>query len=161
MPFGIDFPQINGFFPSWAEIQCAVDGFDTTAFKSVEWDEAVEVADVYGAGPIKQGTTRGVSKPGAVKIDVYSDGADAIEEGLALESSDGESVSLTQFAFQLQWLKSDNTYTQVNFEGCRVVKIGQNSKQGPDAEFRAFELNVTKISRISHGVQRSLLASAG
>lgn len=161
MPFGLDFPLINGFYPSWAEVQCTVGGIDLTDFKSVEWDDSVEVTDVYGAGPIKQGTTRGVSKPGAVKLDVYVDAADTLEENLALNASDGESVSLTQFAFQLQWLKSDNSYTQVNFEGCRVVKIGQSSKQGADAEFRPFELNVTRIVRVSHGIERGLLLSAG
>jgi hypothetical protein len=161
MPFGFDFPQVNGYYPSWAEIQCTIGGLDISDFKSVDWDESVEIGDVYGAGPTKQGTTRGVSKPGKPKIEIYVDAADALEENLALQASDGESVSLTQFAFQLQWLKADDSYTQVNFEGCRVEKIGQNSKQGADAEARSFELNVTKISRISHGVQRSLLASAG
>lgn len=161
MPFGIDFPQINGYFPSWAESQFSLDGFDTDAIQSVDWDEAVEIGDVYGAGPTKQGTTRGQSKPGTVKVKILSDAADDFEENLALGASDGESVSLTQFGFQVQWLKADNTYAQVLFEGCRVQKIGENMKIGVEAFARDFEFNVTKISRISHGIQRSLLASAG
>lgn len=161
MPFGIDFPQINGFFPSWAEAQFSLDGFDTTGVQSVDWDEKVEIGDVYGAGPLKQGTTRGQSKPGVVKLKLLSDDADAFEESLALNASDGESVSLTQFGFQVQWLKADNSYAQVNFEGCRVQSVGDNMKIGAEAFAREFELNVTKISRISHGIQRSLLASAG
>lgn len=161
MAFGLDFPLINGFYPSWAEIRVTIAGADLVDFKSLEWDESVEVADVYGAGPLKQGTTRGVSKPGVVKIDIYSDAADALEENLALNSSDGQSTSLTQFAFQAQWQKADGSYTQVNFEGCRVVKVGQNSKQGADAEFRPMELNVTRITRVSHGIERGLLLSAG
>lgn len=161
MPFGIDFPQINGFFPSWAEIQCTVDGFDTNAIQSVDWEDKADVGDVYGAGPLKQGTTRGQSKPGNPKIKILSDAADAAEENLALESSDGESVSLTQFTFQLQWLRADNSYAQVNFEGCRLISVGMNQKIGTDAFARDWELNVTKISVITSGVQRSVLASAG
>ena len=155
------FPLINGFYPSWAEISLSLDILDISDFKAVSWDDAAEVGDVYGAGPVKQGTTRGVSKPGTPKIEVYLDAADNLEETLASLSSDGRSVALAQFSFQLQWLKADNTYAQVNFAGCRVIKLGQDSKQGPEAEFRSFELNVTQITRVSHGVERGLLLSGG
>lgn len=161
MPFGIDFPQINGFFPSWAEIQCAVDGFDTDAIQSVDWEDEADIGDVYGAGPTKQGTTRGQSKPGKPKIKILSDSADTIEESLTLQSSDGESMSLAQFSFQLQWQKADGSYAQVNFEGCRIAKAGMAHKIGTDAFAVDWELNVTKISKITNGIQRSVLASAG
>jgi hypothetical protein len=163
MAFGVQFPLINGFYPSWSEINLDISGsaLPITDFKGASWDESVEVGDVYGAGPLKQGTTRGVSKPGTVKLELYLDAADTLEESLALNSTDGQSVSFAQFGAILQWQKADFSYSQVQFIGCRVIKIGQDSKQGPEAEFRPFELNVTQIVRVSHGVARGLLLSAG
>lgn len=161
MAFGIDFPQINGFFPSWAEIQCAMAGFDTDAIQSINFDDKVDIGDVYGAGPLKQGTTRGQAKPGVIKVAVLSDFSDTFEESLALNASDGQSISLVQFPFQIQWLKADGGYAQRNFEGCRVQSVSEAKKIGNDAFVVEYELNVTRVTRESNGIERGLLLSAG
>lgn len=156
-----EYPTINGFYPSWAEISCRLAGKSITDFKSVKWDESVEIGEVYGAGPLKRGTTRGQYKPGKPSIELYLDAADTFEERLTGLASDGQSITLVQFAFKLQWVKRDGRLTEVDFEGCRVVKVGQDSKQGTDAEARPYDLDITRIIRKSNGIKRGLLLSAG
>lgn len=154
-------PIINGEFKSWANIETLIDGRTYSRYKSVKWDDKVEVADVYGAGPLKLGTTRGNVKPGEVTIEMYTDEADDFENALAAKAplrGAVRQIGLVHFPLLIQF--SDvlaGPISTVSISGCRIIGRSGDYSQGTDATVRPYTLNVMQILTQRKGGARTVL----
>lgn len=162
-----EYPTINGFAPSWADIvvKAKPNGasiIDLKWIKAINTSGSVEVGKARGAhgGRVMKRTTGSVDYEASVTF--YREGAIAFKRALmAIAPSRGNQrilslAALSVIEIQHTPLNADEIYLR-RIKGARVIGDTLNMAEGTDAEEVEVPLDVLEIVDVVDGVEVPLL----
>lgn len=138
-----DYPLFNGKYPSWASLSLSFDGFDTSDFTKLDWEDKLEPGKVRGKGSFARGRTQG---------DYDCDGSfsmllDAATKFMRQLATKNPSIGLVPFDVVGQWSDTDGgDVHEVRLVGCRIQGRKSSSAPGTDAAAIEFPLSIMGIS---------------
>lgn len=158
----MDFPQINGQFYSWAELTPSIEIYDgesiqTKDFSAIDYEHALEGAEVPGVGSMSLGRTTGVYTSSG-SISMYLAAQERFTDALAKLSPKGNTYGTVKFDLVVSWAGEDGRVYTHKLVGCRIQSEGHTHAPGADATVVTMPLSVTKVmKKAADGTWKSLV----
>ncbi len=140
------YPSINGVRASWAEIEFRIRGLIALGVKSINYKSSLEPTEVYGAGALPLGRTRGIAKfEGSVEL--------LKEESDVLILTLGPGFGEVSFDIMVSYRIDDGTPASIRgavnqdyIFGARIKSLDENHSQGADGLVAKADLSIMGIS---------------
>lgn len=139
------YPSINGVRASWAEIEIRIRRMTTLGVRAISYKPSLEPTEVYGAGVLPAGRTRGIAKFEG-SIELLKEEADLLLFHL------GDGFGEVPFDVAVNYRIDDGTPAQVRgsihqdvLYGCRIKSVDQSPSQGADGLVVKLDLSVMNI----------------
>lgn len=122
----IEYPQINGFRPSWASIEIVINGKRYAGVKSINWKGGGEPGAVAGTGQVDIGRTRGKYKASG-DMEIYLDEFEDIIKEL------GNGWQNKPIDIDTQWSEEGRATTHVQLRSVLLSEDDWSNADGTDA----------------------------
>lgn len=137
----VSYPQINGFRLSFASIEATFNGSKILGFRSLSYNDGLEIGKVFGAASQKLGTTAGKNDPTG-SFEMY------MEEGSLLLATLGDGYGKKQFSIVATFAESPvSPPIRVDLLGCRITAVNESHSEGTDALIYSFDIDIMQIVR--------------
>lgn len=139
------YPSFNGVRASWAEVEVRLRGFIVLGIKALNYKPSLEPVDVYGAGSLPIGRTRGVAKFEA-SVELLKEEADSLI--LSLGQGYGEVAFDILASYRIdvgQPPMAPGPVSRDELLGCRIKHMDNSNQQGADGLIMKADLSVMLI----------------
>ena len=137
----VTYPQINGHRLSFSSIEATFNGTKILGFKSLSYDDGLEIGKIFGAASQKLGTTAGKNDPTG-SFEMY------MEEGDLFLSTLGDGYGKKQFSIIATFSEDPvSPPIRVDLVGCRIIKVSESHSEGTDALTYKFDIDIMQIAR--------------
>ena len=155
----LQYPNINGFSPSWASIEFKFAGSPIVTVQSIDYAPSNDSKEVYGTNPNPLSVTRGkIANKAKAKMLLAE--ADTLLGALAAQDFTGNNAYGDIF-FDVNVTYTESGFNQISdtLRGCRVYGVEQSSSEGPDAIMVTLDLRPLVILRNGRPMSSALLSA--
>jgi hypothetical protein len=139
------YPSFNGVRASWAEVETRIRGFIALGIKALNYKPSLEPTDVYGAGSLPIGRTRGIAKfEGSMEL--LKEEMDSLI--ISLGPGFGEVSFDILASYRIDVGQPAIAPGPVHFDkllGCRIKDLDNSNQQGADGLIVKANLSIMLI----------------